>query len=74
MDLVAAAEAVERAWWAEQFRKGCAEVDLARIIYELPVYTPPPLSPGIRWNDCNCPYYSTCMNTACPRAARITCS
>ena len=25
-------------------------------------------------SDCGCPTNHTCMNTACPRAARVTCS
>lgn len=31
----------------------------------------PPLTGGVRF-DCSCPMYGTCMNTACPRAARVT--
>lgn len=45
---------------------------LERVMRENPIDVRPySTPPGIRY-DCNCPTYGICMNTACPRATRIT--
>lgn len=67
--------------WAEKVRETVAPEPyspewLRRFVEKLPEIAPespliqqpaPPL-----YIDCNCPLYGCCMNTACPRAVRIT--
>ncbi len=51
----------------------CSPAPIIIVLPSYPVTTDRTTMLPYQIHDCGCPTYAVCMNTACPRAVRVSC-